>query len=192
MYSDCHLLRTQFLWKRLFWNKRESNHCIKNNFKMMSFYTRDVHTSLIYQPTSGRTGIFPSHGFWSDTLFTKMSGADRTPMTWEDESAHVQWKHLVNIRHALVFLHVQTRYRYSMYQVQWDKDYEVKVIYPFRLSRVFFIIVILNLLWVWLFSKLNPWLGLKLDLASYFEQEVMCVRPIIAYVLHLYQLRCLV
>ncbi|XP_052697772.1 uncharacterized protein LOC128175915 isoform X2 [Crassostrea angulata] len=51
-----------------------------------------------------------------------------------------------------------------MYQVQWDKDYEVKVIYPFRLSRVLFIIVILNLLWVWLFSKLNPWLGLKLDL----------------------------
>lgn len=79
-----------------------------------------------------------------------------------------------------------------MYLVQWDKDYEVKVIYPFRLSRVLFIIVILNLLWVWLFSKLNPWLGLKLDLASYFEQEVMCVRPIIAYVLHLYQLRCLV
>lgn len=100
MYSDCHLLRTQYLWKRLFWNKRESNHCIKNNFKMMSFYTRDVHTSLIYQPTSGR--IFPSHGFWSDSLFTKMSGADRTPWTWEDESAHVQWKHLVNIRHALV------------------------------------------------------------------------------------------
>lgn len=159
---------------------------------MISFYTRDVYTSLIYQPTSGR--IFPSHGFWSDTLFTKMSGADRTPWTWEDESAHVQWKHLVNIRHALVFLHVQTRYRYSMYQVQWDKDYEVKLIYPFRLSRVLFVIVILNLLWVWLFSKLNPWLGLKLDLhlTSYFEQEVMCVRPIIAYVLHLYQLRCLV
>lgn len=50
-----------------------------------------------------------------------------------------------------------------MYQVQWDKDYEVKVIYPFRLSRVLFIIVLLNLLWIWLFSKLT-WLGLKLDL----------------------------
>nr|XP_011415822.2 uncharacterized protein LOC105319825 isoform X1 [Crassostrea gigas] len=62
-----------------------------------------------------------------------------------------------------------------MYQVQWDKDYEVKVIYPFRLSRVLFIIVLLNLLWVWLFSKLNPWLGLKLDLhlTSYFEQEIL-------------------
>lgn len=150
----------------------------------MSFYTRDVHTSWYINQ---QVGVYSQ-------VTGSMSGADRTPWTWEDESAHVQWKHLVNIRHALVFLHVQTRYRYSMYQVQWDKDYEVKVIYPFRLSRVLFIIVLLNLLWVWLFSKLNPWLGLKLDLhlTSYFEQEVMCVRPIIAYVLHLYQLRCLV